>query len=68
MPIESAVRVVKLSYSYEHWDVFGGLLEPVLAYVRVCLRLYFLCFCRNLLLAVFINTFCVLFTCFMYHG
>lgn len=33
--IEGAIRLVKLAYSFEQWEVFDSLIENVLTYIRV---------------------------------
>ncbi|KAK7503699.1 hypothetical protein BaRGS_00005238, partial [Batillaria attramentaria] len=33
VPLEGAIRLVKLAYNYESWDVFDTLVEPVLAQI-----------------------------------
>ena len=35
--IEGGIRLVKLAYSYEQWDVFDALIENILTYIRVSL-------------------------------
>ncbi|KAK7102964.1 hypothetical protein V1264_021114 [Littorina saxatilis] len=37
VPLDCAIRVVKLAYNYEHWDVFDALVDPVLAYIKTFL-------------------------------
>lgn len=37
--IEGAIRLVKLAYSFEQWEVFDSLVENVLTYIRVSLNL-----------------------------
>nr|XP_022298604.1 cilia- and flagella-associated protein 54-like isoform X3 [Crassostrea virginica] len=33
--IEGGIRLVKLAYSYEQWDVFDALIENILTYIRI---------------------------------
>ena len=33
--IEGGIRLVKLAYSYEQWEVFDALIENILTYIRV---------------------------------
>lgn len=33
--IEGAIRLVKLAYSFEQWEVFDSLIENILTYIRV---------------------------------
>lgn len=44
VPISAVVRLIKLAYCLEHWDVFDGLVEPtkklVLVKIKVVLILY----------------------------
>ncbi|KAL8594726.1 hypothetical protein ACOMHN_051672 [Nucella lapillus] len=34
VPLDCAIRIVKLAYNFEHWDVFDALVEPVLAHIK----------------------------------
>lgn len=39
--IEGAIRLVKLAYSFEQWEVFDSLIENLLTYIRVRQNLKF---------------------------
>ncbi|CAL1546460.1 unnamed protein product [Lymnaea stagnalis] len=36
VPLESVIQLLKLAYTYEHFDVFETLLEPVLKKIKAC--------------------------------
>lgn len=35
VPLEAAIRLVKLAYNYELWDTFDALLDPLLEQIKV---------------------------------
>lgn len=38
VPISAVVKMVKLAYCFEHWDVFDVLIEPTRAFIRVSMK------------------------------
>lgn len=36
VPLSCVVRVIKLSYCYEQWELFDSLLAPCLTLLKVC--------------------------------
>ena len=41
--IEGGIRLVKLAYSYEQWEVFDALIENILTYIRVSSQYCWIC-------------------------
>lgn len=35
VPISAVVKLIKLAYCFEHWDVFDGLVEPTKKFILV---------------------------------
>lgn len=45
VPLSAVVKLIKLAYCFEHWDVFDTLVDPIKQFIKVSRTLLLNFFC-----------------------